>query len=97
MTVIVTRDVAQRFRGFLGSCMLEIGPGVYTGPRMTRGVRERVWSVLADWFSETGGGSIIMTWSDSSQPGGQEILVLGLPACELVEHDGMFFVRKRDL
>lgn len=37
MTVIVTRDVAQRFRGFLSSVMLEIAPGVYTSPTMTRG------------------------------------------------------------
>lgn len=97
MTVVVTRDVAQRFRGFLASCMLEIGPGVYTGPDMTRGVRERVWRVLTEWFSETGGGSIVMTWRDTSLPGGQSVLVLGLPPCDLVEHDGVFLVRKRDL
>ena len=35
MVVIVTRDVADRFRGFLASCMLEIAPGVYTAPRMS--------------------------------------------------------------
>jgi len=46
MTVIVTRDVAPRFAGFLTSCMLEIAPGVFTGPRMTNSVRERVWAVL---------------------------------------------------
>ena len=43
MTVIVTRNVEDRYRGFLASCMLEIAPGVYTGPRMTPGVRDRVW------------------------------------------------------
>ena len=41
MVVVVTRDVADRYRGFLASCMLEIAPGVYTAPRMTAGVRER--------------------------------------------------------
>jgi CRISPR-associated protein Cas2 len=97
MTVVVTRDVAARFRGFLASCMLEIGPGVYTGPRMTRGVRDRVWSVLEEWFFEIGGGSIIMTWHDPSLPGGQDIRILGGPPCELVEHDGVFLARKRDL
>ncbi|MEL6317336.1 MAG: type I-E CRISPR-associated endoribonuclease Cas2e, partial [Pseudomonadota bacterium] len=30
MTVIVTRDVAPRIRGFLASLALEIAPGVYT-------------------------------------------------------------------
>ncbi|MEO0813153.1 MAG: type I-E CRISPR-associated endoribonuclease Cas2e, partial [Myxococcota bacterium] len=38
MTVIVTRNVPMRFRGFLASCMLEIAPGVYTSPGMNRGV-----------------------------------------------------------
>ena len=50
MTVVVTRDVAPRFRGFLASCMLEIGPGVYTAPRMNAGVRERVWAVMQEWY-----------------------------------------------
>jgi CRISPR-associated endoribonuclease Cas2 subtype I-E len=48
MTVIVTRDVVARFRGFLASCMLEIGLGVYTAPRMNAAVRTRVWSVLCE-------------------------------------------------
>ena len=43
MCVIVTRDVPSRFRGFLGSCMLEIAPGVYTQPDMSAAVRERAW------------------------------------------------------
>ena len=62
MVVVVTRDVADRYRGFLASAMLEIAPGVYTAPRMSKGVRERVWAVLADWFGALGGGSIVMTW-----------------------------------
>jgi CRISPR-associated protein Cas2 len=57
MTVLVTRDLAPRFRGFLASCMLEVAPGVYTSPKMTRAVRERVWQVIQDWFAELGGGS----------------------------------------
>lgn len=46
MTVVVTRNVEERYRGFLASCMLEIAAGVYTGPRMTTGVRDRVWIAL---------------------------------------------------
>ena len=42
MTVVVTRNVPGRYRGFLASCMLEVAPGVYTNPGMTRAVRERV-------------------------------------------------------
>ena len=62
MTVVVTRDVPERFRGFLASCMLEIAPGVYTAPDMTRAVRERVWVVLDDWHSTARTGGIVMTW-----------------------------------
>ena len=43
-----------------GTAMLEIAPGVYTGPRMTAGTRERVWTVLESWFDALGGGSVVM-------------------------------------
>ena len=88
MVVIVTRDVADRFRGFLAACMLEIAPGVYTAPRMSAGVRERVWAVLAEWHARLGGGSIVMTWRDPREPCGQGIRTLGLPPRTFVELDG---------
>jgi CRISPR-associated endoribonuclease Cas2 subtype I-E len=44
MTVVVTRNVPDRYRGFLASCMLELAPGVYTSPHMNQSVRERVWA-----------------------------------------------------
>jgi CRISPR-associated protein Cas2 len=94
MTVIVTRDVEARYRGFLSSTMLEIAPGVYTGPRMTKGVRERVWRVLADWYSALGQGAIVMTWRDPSEPGGQGISTLGEPPKTLVEVDGVILVKR---
>lgn len=93
MTVVVTCNVVMRFRGFLASCMLEIAPGVYTAPKMSRGVRERIWNVLNDWFNNEPQGSIVMTWSDSSLACGQGILTLGLPAKELLAYDGLFLVR----
>jgi CRISPR-associated protein Cas2 len=76
--------------------MLEIGPGVYTSPRMTPAVRARVWGVLEEWFNEIGGGSIVITWLDPQAVGGQAIASLGCPAYELYEHDGGFLARKRD-
>jgi len=88
MVVVVTTSVAERFRGFLASAMLEIAPGVYTAPRMSKGVRQRVWAVLADWHGSLGGGSIVMTWRDPAEPCGQGILTLGLPARTFVELDG---------
>lgn len=96
MVVVVTRDVPGRFRGFLASVMLEIAPGVYTGPRMNRAVRERVWSVLTEWFFESGQvGSIVMTWREPSAPAGQGVAILGAPPKELHDHDGVLLVRSR--
>lgn len=89
MVVIVTRDVADRFRGFLASAMLEIAPGVYASPRMTAGVRERVWAVVADWFGALGGGSVVMTWRDRKEPCGQGIRTLGTPPRRFAEIDGL--------
>ena len=93
MVVIVTRDVPQRFRGFLASVMLEIAPGTYTAPSMSAGIRDRVWGVLEDWFREIGTGSIVMTWPDRQEPGGQGVKTLGLPSKEVVEVDGLYTIR----
>ena len=43
MTMVMTRDVAARYRGFLASVMPEIAPGVYVSPELSKGVRERIW------------------------------------------------------
>jgi len=104
MTLVVTSNVAPRFRGFLASVMLEIAPGVYTGPRMTKAVRERVWTTLEDWFDALHGAggrtgkqvSIVMTWRDKTAAGGQSVSVLGLPRRELVEIDGLLLVRREN-
>lgn len=94
MTVIVTRDVADRFRGFLASVMLEIAPGVYTSPRLTRAVRERVWRVLVDWHEAFGGVSVVMTWREREAPGGQALRSLGEPPRQFEDVDGQMLVRR---
>jgi len=68
LCIVVTRDVEMRYRGFLGSVMLEASPSLYVGPRLSKGVRERVWSVLEDWYATLQGGSIVMIWRDTSAP-----------------------------
>ncbi len=93
MVVVVTRDVAPRFRGFLASCMLEIAPGVYTAPKMSKAVRERVWTVLRSWFQEIGEGGIVMTWRDKLADGGQAVLSLGVPSRVLVRHEGFLLTQ----
>ncbi len=102
MTIVVTRNVAARYRGFLASVMLEIAPGCYTSPLMSKGVRERVWDVLSGWFdvNATVGAqsedraSIVMTWREAGAPGGQKILTLGVPAKTLVDADGIIIVNR---
>lgn len=89
MTVVVTRNVPDRFRGFLASCMLEATPGVYSHPAMSRAVRERVWRVLAGWFGEVSGASIVMLWAEKGLSGGQGVLTLGEPPREILEYDGV--------
>ncbi|HOB41974.1 MAG TPA: type I-E CRISPR-associated endoribonuclease Cas2e [Bacillota bacterium] len=93
MTVVVTRNVPDRIRGFLASSMLEVGPGVYTGSNLSVAVRDRIWGVLEDWFPGTD-GSIVMVWEDKKMPGGQSVKVLGIPPIDLVEVDGIILARR---
>jgi CRISPR-associated protein Cas2 len=96
MTVLVARDVPERCRGFLASCMCEIAPGVYTAPRLSKGVRERVWDVVCLWLGILPTGSVVMTWPDSSLSGGQAVRTHGVPKVELIDDFGIFLSR-RDL
>jgi CRISPR-associated protein Cas2 len=96
LVTIVTRDVADRFRGFLASVMLEVAPCTYISPRMGKGVRERVWHVMTDWYNSEPRGSIIMIWRDREATGGVGLSHLGVPAKALVEIDGMWIARTGD-
>ena len=95
LAVVVTRDVADRFRGFLSSVMLEVAPTVYISPRMSKGVRERTWQVLADWHDSEPRGSVVMIWRDNNETGGVGLANLGSPPRELIEADGMWLARAR--
>lgn len=95
LVMITTRDVADRFHGFLASVMLEVAPGVFVSPRMNTGVRQRTWTVLSDWHHEEPRGSLVMVWRDVTQTGGIGLAHLGTPPRELVEADGMWLTRRR--
>lgn len=94
LVMIVTRDVADRFRGFLASVMLEVAPTVYVSPRMNKGVRERTWAVLTDWHNQEPNGSLVMVWRDLNVTGGIGLAHLGTPPRELIEADGMWLTRR---
>lgn len=94
LVVIVTRDVPDRFRGFLASVMLEVAPTVYISPRMNPGVRTRTWATLSDWYAAEPQGSVIMVWRDSNEIGGIGIENLGDPPRKLVDVDGVWLVKR---
>ncbi len=95
MAMIVTRDVEDRYRGFLTSIMLEIAPGVYVAPDLSAGVRVRVWDVLSGWWERLGRGSIVLVWRDKDAVGNLHIETLGEPPKEIVDADGILLVKRR--
>lgn len=94
MTVLITRDVADRYRGFLASVTCEVAPGVYVAPDLSQAVRQRVWTVLCDWWGAAPGGSLVMVWRDGGAPCGMSIRTLGTPPVELADLDGLLVVRR---
>lgn len=94
MTVVVTRNVEGRTRGFLASTMLEVAPAVYTSPTMTPAVRERIWAVLEKWRVGSRDDSAVMVWPDPAAPGGQQVRTLGAPAVSLVETSSIILARR---
>jgi len=94
MTVVVTRNVSARVRGFLASVMLELAPGVYAGLRISPAVRSRVWQVLEQWFTHESQASIIMLWPDKEIPGGLEVNTLGTPPVKLADVNGILLSQR---
>lgn len=93
-TLVVTRDVEDRYRGYLTSIMLELAPGVYLAPKLSAAVRDRTWTVLQEWYSALGNGAIVMAWPDHNASGGMQIKTLGESPKEIVDADGILLVRR---
>ena len=94
MTIVVTRNVERRVRGFLASTMLEIAAGVYTAPGLSPAVRDRIWTVLEKWNVGARDDGAVMTWPDSQAPGGQIVRTLGEPPVELHETASIVLARR---
>jgi CRISPR-associated protein Cas2 len=94
LTIIITSDVQGRYRGFLGSTMLELAPGIYISPRMNEAVRERLWDVISGWHGELNQGSLTLIWRDKAAAGGVAIKQCGEPPKVLVEVDGLLLARR---
>ena len=91
MTIVVTRNVPNRFIGFLSSCMLQLAPGVFVAPRMRKAIRERAWTVLLDWsrYMDADAG-VVMFWRARDQPSGLGMRLIGWPKRDLVDHEGVW-------
>ena len=94
-TMVVTRNVEDRYRGFLTSIMLEIAPGVYVAPDLSAAVRTRLWYVLSSWWDTFGTGSITMVWRDAQAVGNLRFENLGEPPKEIVDADGILLVKRK--
>ena len=94
LVMVMTRDVADRFHGFLASVMLEVAPNVFVAPRMNKGVRARIWDVVTAWHGHEPRGNLVMVWRDLSEVGGIGLAHLGTPPRELVAMDGMWLTRR---
>ncbi len=94
LTVVVTCDVPGRFHGFLASAMVQVSTGLYISPQLNRDARDRMWAVLADWFSHTRQGTITMLWRDKSFPGSIAVNTLGTPRRNLVDIDGLLLTKR---
>lgn len=95
MTVVITRDVESRYRGFIASVMVEVASGVYIAPLLSSGARDRVWEIVSTWHDELQSGSITMIWKDSSRKQGMGLKQLGVPPKDIYDHEGFLLVRKK--
>jgi CRISPR-associated protein Cas2 len=92
LTVLITRDVEDRYRGFLASAMLELAPGVYASPHLSARAREKVWGVLCAWHVSLPRGAITMVHADRQADGGLAVRSLGTPPRRPVRVDGVLLM-----
>ncbi|MBL8350314.1 MAG: type I-E CRISPR-associated endoribonuclease Cas2 [Burkholderiaceae bacterium] len=94
LTVLITRDVEDRFRGFLASAMLEASPGVYVSKSLTPKARDKLWRVVSDWHAALGQGSLTLLYPDMSCDGGIAVRTLGTPSRRPVQIDGALLMHR---
>jgi len=96
LTIVITQNVEERYRGFLGSAMLELAAGVYFSAILNRGTRERIWDVLQTWHHTLHNGTITMVWQSKDCSNGLGLKILGEPLKTLVDV-GDFLLASRTL
>lgn len=94
LTVLITRDVEDRYRGYLSSAMLEASAGVYFSDRLSPRARETLWSTVERWYAQLGRGSLQMIYVDSKAEGGIAVRSLGTPSRHVVRLDGLMLMHR---
>ena len=94
MVVICLADVADRFHGFLRSCMLNPHPGVHVAMDLDAGSRDRIWSILEGWWEAEPRGVGLLLWRDKSKPMSIDMRSFGAPKRDIVEIDDHYALRK---
>lgn len=94
ITIVVTRDVADRRRGVLASIMPEVAAGIFASPELSKRVRERIWTVVEEWWRTKPGGSAPMVRKDDAAAGRLGVRSLGEPSRVLAELDGALVARR---
>jgi len=91
MTIVVTRNLPDRFSGFLASCMVEIAPSVFVAPRLSKNVRERIWEVALNWSPLIpADGGFFMLWNDPRSASGFDMNIIGWPKKEMTQVNGIW-------
>lgn len=94
LTVVITRDVEDRYRGLLSSTMLEGAPGVYLSRALNTRSRDQLWRVMTDWHAALRRGSVTMVFADAKEDGGMAIRNLGTPSRRAVRIDGALLMHR---
>ena len=94
LTVVITRDVEDRYRGLLSSAMLEAAPGVFVSKALSARARDTIWQVVKDWHANLQRGSVTMLYADSQEDGGIAVESVGTPARHPVRVDGALLMHR---
>lgn len=94
MIVIITVNVPERTNGYLSSIMLEVNPGVFVSPNISRSVLEKTWNIVSGWWHENGTGNLLMMKTNKDLPGNIELRYAGSSRRKIVTLDDILCVEK---
>ena len=95
LTLVITRDVNSRYRGFLRSAMAEIASGIYVSTQLNSDARDRLYEVIREWHETLNSGSITMIWRDKDAAADIGIRCLGTTQKDFCDVDGFLLTRKK--